>query len=99
MDDTVGAVAEPKLALVRRECDAMAGAAVALHGALCVALDLDAVEQLARPEVADLEAEQIVHVREHQRPRAVDGEWADDVAERSDDARDAALRRIHHGER
>src|SRR5262249_55239738 len=53
-------VADPGLGLVRREADAVAGAAVPLHGALLVALNLDALEYLAARQVGDFEAEQLV---------------------------------------
>src|SRR5262249_49638505 len=44
----VGGVAHPDLLLVRREADAVAGAAVPLDGALLEALHLDAVQHFAR---------------------------------------------------
>ena len=49
------------------------------------------MQHLAGAQVADLEAEQVVDVDEHQRAGAVHGEGPDDVAERPDGA-DAPLR-------
>src|SRR5262249_46552968 len=45
----VGAVTEPDLFFVRRQADAVAGAAMPLDRALLVAIDLEPVELLARP--------------------------------------------------
>ena len=63
----VGGVADPDFLLVRRQADAVAGAAVPLDRALLEALHLDAVQHLARLQVADLEAEQAVDVDVAQR--------------------------------
>ena len=63
----VGAVGEPELLLVRRQPDAVAGAAVPLDRALLEAGHFDAVQHLAGLQVADLEAEQLVDVDEAER--------------------------------
>ena len=94
----VGAVGQPQLLLVRRQPDAVAGAAVPLDRALVVAGDLDAVQHLAGRDVADLEAEQAVDVDEAQRLRAVDRERPDRAAERPDAADDGVGCRIGDGQ-
>src|SRR4051794_737648 len=54
------------------------------HGPLLKSGDLDAMKHLARLDIADFEAKQIVDVDEAERLRAVDREGTDDVAERAD---------------
>src|SRR6266542_5133298 len=84
MKTGVGGVADPDLALVGRQANAVAGAAVPLHLALLEPLYLDAMQFFAAGEVADLEAEQAVDVDEAERPRRVDRERPDRGAERPD---------------
>jgi hypothetical protein len=91
----VVAVHDPDFFLVRREADAMTRTAVPLDRAFLHALNFDAVEHLARADVADFKAEQVVDVDEDERLRAVDGEGADGRAERADGLDDGVRRGVH----
>ena len=81
VDLAIGGVTHPDFLLVRRQADAVAGAAVALDVAAFESLDVDAVGDLAGVQVADFEAEEVVDAGEDERAAAVDGEGADVAAE------------------
>src|SRR6185436_4448959 len=83
MDAFVVPVREPQLFLIGREADAVARAAMALHRPFLESGDLDAVQHLARLDVADFEAKQIVDVDEAERLSPIDRERTNDVAERT----------------
>jgi hypothetical protein len=77
----VDAVCDPKLPLVRCEGDTVAWALVLLRGLRIRTVDLHSIENQARLQVPDLEADEPVHVRERQRLAPVDRNGADEVAE------------------
>ena len=74
------------------------GAAVPLHRPLLVALDLDAMQLLAGPDVADLESEQLVDVDVAQRLVAVHRERTDRVREGANGVHDGVGLRVGDGE-
>ena len=76
-------VGEPQLLLVGREADAVARTAVPRHRAFLESRDLDAVQLLPGPQVADLEAQQVVDVHVAARLRGVDRERPDRSRERA----------------
>src|SRR5262249_28085485 len=67
VDPAVVGIGEPDLALVGRQTDAVARAAVALGRSLLEALHLDAVQLPSGGDVADLETEQLVDIHETER--------------------------------
>ena len=69
-----------------------------LVGPFLEARDLDAMPLRAAPQVADLEAQQVVDVHEAERLPAVDGERADARGERADLADDLVRARARHGQ-
>ena len=90
----VGRVGQPELLVVGRQADPMAGAAVPLGRPLLKPRHLDAIQLLARLQVAHLEAEQLVDVHEAERLGAVDRERPDARGERADRADDLVRLRI-----
>src|SRR5882757_9551281 len=96
---TVRGISQPEFLFIRRERDAVARTAVAFHRPLLESLNLDALEHLASFHITDLKAEQPIHIRVTKRLRAVDGEWTDGFAERSDFADDFARLGVHHPQR
>ena len=80
----VGGVAYPDLLFIRCDPDAVTRTAVAFGNALLKTLHLNAMQHLARLQVAHLKAEQIIYICEHQRLAAVDRERTNEVTERPD---------------
>jgi len=77
-------VGEPDFFFVRREADAVTGAAVTFGGADFEALDFDAMKEFAGVEVADFKTEEAVFVDVTEGAGAIDGEWANEISKRAD---------------
>lgn len=84
MHAAVVGVGEPDFFFVGSEADAVAGATVAFGRADFEIGDFEAVKFFSGGDVADFEAEQAVEIHVADRAGAVDGEGADEVAERAD---------------
>src|SRR5256885_5187048 len=82
VDAAVGGVGEPEFSFIRRERDAVAGAAVALGGTFLEASDFHAMEHLAGFAIADFKTKQLVDIDEAKGLPAVDGERAYGSTER-----------------
>src|SRR5262245_54430097 len=84
-------VHDPDLLLVRRQADAVAGAAVSLHRPLLRPLNFHSMELLAGRQVADLKAETLVDVHIDERLSSVHCEGADGIGDRPGRADDCVL--------
>src|SRR5262249_37240201 len=91
-------VAEPELALVGRQSDAVARAAVTLRRPLLYAGDLHPPPLPAARQVADLESKQVIDVDEAERLAAIHGEGANHATERPDRAGDRVSGHVGDGE-
>ena len=77
---SVERITQPKFLLIRREPNSVAGTAVTLGGTFVASLHFDAMQHFARDQIANLKAEQFVHVHKATRAGTIDGERSNDIA-------------------
>jgi len=84
VDIIIGSIREPDFLFVRRQGDAMTGAAMPLHGARLEALHRHFGEFFAGLDVANLKSQKTVDVHKATGVASIDGKGADDIGKGPD---------------
>ena len=82
MQTAVGRIGEPQFLFIWSKSDTVTWATMSFRRSLLPALHFHAIKHLARVQIAEFEAKQIVHIHKAKRAAAIHREWTNEIAER-----------------